>query len=176
MIFRVPPAGFEPRRRPVQPPDTEWIAQAYLTQFMGDTPVVTRVPDQAGDHATYSAFVRVEAGDRHRVPSLYGAAWDISFSFHSYSPNEIEAAQIKNRASACVCAATGLSIVGWYVITVLDFTGGRRLSEPEVAANIVRIGRSNQERTARHAKLACGSGSGPNLKWRPVISDGVTRT
>jgi hypothetical protein len=126
--------------------------------------------------AEYGGFLRIEAGDTHRVLSTYGAAWDVWFNMHAYSPNEIQAAAIRDSATACVCVATGLSVVGWYIIALIDFTGGRRLSEPEVPANIVRIGRSNQERTARHAKLACGSGSGPNLKWRPVISDGVTRT
>lgn len=129
------PQGYFPV---VKPPDPEWLGTAYLTQYMGSVPIVTRDKSPTKTQVTYDSYIRVEAGDTHRVPSTYGAAWDTTFLFHSYSPVDEEAADNRDRAIALVCAATGLIIVGWYVVDVVNFVGGKRLTDPEVPANIVR--------------------------------------
>lgn len=82
--------------------------------------------------------MRIEAGDTIHVSGLYGAAFDTTFLLHSYSPNEDEAAMNSRTAMAYVAAATGLTVVSWYVVEVPTVIGGRRLSDPEVPANIVR--------------------------------------
>lgn len=96
------------------------------------------MPELPGDSATQPAFVRIESGDTVHISGLFGAAWDTTFVLHSYSPNEVEAADNSRTAMAYVAAATGLTVVGWYIVCVPTVIGGRRLSDPEVPANIVR--------------------------------------
>jgi hypothetical protein len=137
-----PQQGYYP---PVLPPDPEWLAEAFLTPvlaalpgFDGPIPVVTRLPSPDDLSATLTGIMRVEAGDTHWLPSLWGAAFDTSFLMHAYSPNEDQAAVISRNAIAHTSSATGLTIVSWYVVDVCSVIGGRRLSDPDVPENIVR--------------------------------------
>lgn len=129
------PQGYYPV---VLPPDPEWLGQAYLTPYMNSVAIRTRNPDAKNTQAYADAYIRIEAGDSRPVPCTYGAAWDTDFLLHSYSPNEVEASQNSQRSIGLVAAATGLSVVNWYIIDVVNVLGGRRLSDPEVPANIVR--------------------------------------
>jgi hypothetical protein len=54
----------------------------------------------------------------------------------------------------------------------------RRFHDRAGTTSRAREGSGRQDRLgeAPQAGHAKASGSGPNLKWRPVISDGVTRT
>jgi hypothetical protein len=124
--------------QPTLAPDPEWLSQAYLTAYMGMVPIKTRDTQPNMNQAAAPAFIRVEAGDTHWIAGIWGAAYLTSFVMHSYSPNEIEAAQNSQRAISMVSAATGLKVAGWYIVEVVSVIGGRRLSDPEVPANIVR--------------------------------------
>jgi hypothetical protein len=122
----------------VLPPGPEWLATAFLTPKLAPTPVVTRMPILAPGVAVLPTLMRVEAADTVRCPSLWGAAYDVSFLMHAYSPSEIEAEQLSTLAIAQVSAVTGTTIVGWYIVEVMTVVGGRRLSDPEVPADLVR--------------------------------------
>ena len=124
--------------QPVKPPPTEWIAQAFLTPLMIPTPIATRLPDENSDEDMINGFIRVEAGDKVKVRDVQGAAWDCSFLMHSYSPNEVQAEDVSDTAIGYVAAATGLTVVSWYIVCVVSVIGGRRLTDPVVPANIVR--------------------------------------
>jgi hypothetical protein len=123
---------------PVKAPPIEWLAQAFLTPLMAPTPVKTRLPQPNSDQDTLQGFLRIEAGDSTPIPSTWGAAWNCSFLMHSYSPNEVQAEDVSTNALGYVAAATGLTIVGWYVVGVPTVIGGRRLYDPLVPADIVR--------------------------------------
>src|SRR5882724_2305535 len=127
------PQGYYP---PVLPPDPEWLGQAFLTPILTPTPVATRLPSPTDLQVSLPGFMRIEAGDTNKVPDVYGAAWDVTFLMHAYHPDEVQAAQIRDRSIACVCAATGLIVVGWYIVSVPNFVGGRRLTDPLVPASI----------------------------------------
>ena len=124
----------------VIPPDIEWLAQAFLTSIVAPAPVATRLPEplSSADDIGVNGFLRVEAGDMHPVPSTWGAAWDCSFLMHAYSDDENQAADISRNAIGNVAAATGLTVVGWYIITVPTVIGGRRLTDPQVPTGLVR--------------------------------------
>jgi hypothetical protein len=149
-----PQQGYYP---PVLPPDPEFLAQAYLTPFLtalpgfdAAVPVVTRLPSPEALQASLTGILRVEAGDTHWLKSLWGAAFDTSFLMHAYSPNEDQAAMISRTAIAHVAAATGLTIVGFYVVDVCNVIGGRRLDDPDVPENVVRYRSAVTWRVAGH--------------------------
>jgi hypothetical protein len=125
--------------QPTKPPPPEWIAQAFLTPLLNPCPVATRLPmNLDSDEAMVNGFMRVEAGDTVRIKDLAGAAWNISFLMHAYSPNEAQAEDISGTAIGYASAATGLTVVGWYIVCVETVIGGRRLDDPLVPSNIVR--------------------------------------
>lgn len=125
----------------VLPPDIEWLATVFLTPILNPTKVGTRMPVPANssvDAGSLDGFMRIEAGDAVPVTSTWGAAYDVSFLMHAYSDNEVQASLISRKAGANVCAATGLTVSGWYIVDVPSFSGGRRLFDPEVPSNLVR--------------------------------------
>lgn len=122
----------------VLPPPTEWVATAFLTPKLQPVPVVTRLPILAPGVSVLPTTMRVEAGDTVRCPGLWGAAYDMTFLMHAYSPDEIAAEALSQLAIGQVSATTGITIVGWYVVEVVSVIGGRRLSDPEVPKDIVR--------------------------------------
>jgi hypothetical protein len=128
----------------VLPPDPEFLAQAFLTPllaalpgFDAPVPVVTRLPSPEALQASLTGTVRTEAADTHWIPSLWGV-YDTSFLLHCYSPNEDQASEISRTAIAQCAAATGQTIVGFYVVNVISVIGGRRLFDPDVPEGIVR--------------------------------------
>lgn len=129
------PQGYYP---PVLHADIEFLVQAYLGPLLQPTPVRTKLPSNQSLTELPHGICRIEAGDAVPVASTWGAAWDIPFLTHSYSTNEVEASQIDRTAAAYVTSAMGLTVVGWYIVNVVNFLGGRRLSDPEVPLNIVR--------------------------------------
>jgi len=125
----------------VLPPDIEWLAQEFLSPILAPTLVTTRMPvpaDTSDDAASAGGILRVEAADVHQVSSTWGAAYNASFLMHAYADDEVVAAQISNTAIANTVAATGLTVAGWYIVSVVNVVGGRRLSDPEVPTNLVR--------------------------------------
>jgi hypothetical protein len=129
----------------VLPADPEFLAQAFLTPllaalpgFDAPVPVVTRLPSPEALQATLTGIVRTEAADTHWIPSLWGAAYNTSFLLHCYSPNEDQASEISRTAIAQCAAATGQSIIGFYVVNVISVIGGRRLFDPDIPEGIVR--------------------------------------
>ena len=117
----------------VLPADIELLSQVFLTPILNPTPVSTRMPPPPNPEDTAAAvngYMRVEAGDS--IPVEYGAAWDISFLMHAYSDNEDQASLISRTAIAHAAAATGLSVVGWYIIQVPTVVGGQRLHDPNI--------------------------------------------
>jgi hypothetical protein len=125
--------------QPVKPPPIEWVSQAFLTPLLNPTPVSTKLPiNLDSDEAMVNGFLRVEAGDVVKIADLQGAAWNCSFLMHAYSPNEAQAEDISCSAIGYVAAATGLTVVGCYIVCVPTVIGGRRLTDPLVPANIVR--------------------------------------
>jgi hypothetical protein len=125
--------------QPVKPPPIEWVSQAFLTPLLNPTPVSTKLPPNLNsDESMVNGWVRVEAGDTIRIDGLAGAAWNCSFLMHAYSPNEAQAEDISGSAIGYVSAATGVTVVGWYIVCVETVIGGRRLTDPLVPSNIVR--------------------------------------
>jgi hypothetical protein len=124
----------------VLPADIEWLAQAFLTPILTPTPVATRlpVPLNNADDIGSNGFMRVEAGDIVPVTGTWGAAHDISFLMHAYSDDEIQASLISRTGIAHAAAATGMTVVGWYIVSVTTVIGGHRLTDPEVPTNLVR--------------------------------------
>jgi hypothetical protein len=125
----------------VIPADIEWLATAFLTPILNPTPVRTRLPkiaDFQDDIGGVNGFMRVEAGDASPVPGTWGAAWDIPFLMHAYSDDEGQASEISRTALGNVAAATGITVVGWYIVSVPVVIGGRRLTDPLVPTNLTR--------------------------------------
>lgn len=129
------PQGYYP---PVLHADIEFLVQAYLGPKLQPTPVRTKLPSNQTLTELPNGILRIESGDAVPVTSTWGAAWDIPFLMHAYSPDEVEASLIDRTAAAYVTSAIGLTVVGWYIVDVVHFLGGRRLSDPEVPTNIVR--------------------------------------
>lgn len=135
----------------VKPPDIEWLAQAFLTPILTPALVGTRMPKPSStedDAAGTNGYLRVEAGDSH--PINWGAAWDCSFLMHAYCDDEGQAAQISTTALGNVAAATGLTVVSWNIVSVVNVVGGRRLTDPEVPTNLVRYRSAVTWRIAGH--------------------------
>jgi hypothetical protein len=125
----------------VLPADIEWLATAFLTPILNPTPVRTRLPKPADfqdDIGGVNGFMRIEAGDTHPVTGTWGAAYDITFLMHAYDDDEGQASQISRTALAHCAAATGLTVVGWYIVSVTTVIGGRRLTDPEDPTGLVR--------------------------------------
>lgn len=125
----------------VMPPDIEFLAQYFLTPILAPTNVADRMPQPGStddDSAGVNGFMRIEAGDCHQVTGTWGAAYNCSFLMHAYADDEVVASQISRTAIAHCAAVTGLTIMGWYIVSVPTVIGGRRLTDPEVPTNLVR--------------------------------------
>jgi hypothetical protein len=125
----------------VIPPDIEWLATAFLTPILNPTLVADRMPKPGSaqdDSASVNGFMRVEAGDVTPMRGTWGAAYDCTFLMHAYADDEVQASTISRTAIANCAAATGLTVVGWYIVSVPTVIGGHRLSDPEVPTNLVR--------------------------------------
>lgn len=113
----------------IRPPDIEWLTIYYLTQFMGSTPIGTRLPNPSDNADTVNGFLRVEAGGGNKANYLQ---WNMSVILHAYSPNEIEAEAIIGDAMGWMTAARGQQIAGWSVVEVPNCTVAHRYSDPQV--------------------------------------------
>lgn len=122
---------------PVLAPDIEWLAQAFFTPLL-TVPIATRLPQPAAMAASFPAILRVESGNVDPCMDVYGTAWNASFLMHSYSIDEIEASEVSRNALAYAISTAGTSILGWYVIRVVNVVGSRRLDDPDVPLNVVR--------------------------------------
>lgn len=115
---------------PLLPADIEDLGIYYYTPILTPTPVDTREPKVANDADTINGFLTIEAGPITRFGL---AAWDLSFILHAYSPVEAEAADISNKAMAYGTAVQGLTIQGWYVISLVNAVGGVKLPNPDIS-------------------------------------------
>lgn len=114
---------------PLKLADIEDLAIYYFTPILTPTPVDTRLPKVDAQADTVNGFLTVEAGPSVRVGL---AQWDQSFILHSYSPVEAEAADIIGNAMAYGSAVQGLTIMGWYIVGVMNVVGGEKLPNPDV--------------------------------------------
>ena len=113
----------------LEPADIEWLAMAYLTPYMGATPVATRVPNPANNADTVNGFLRVEDGGGADPNPFWS---NLTWFLHGYSPDEVEASQICRTAFKWARAARGQSIAGYYVNDVCHAVPPHRLSDPNV--------------------------------------------
>ena len=112
------------------PVDIEALLQYALTPVVTPTLVVTKLED-ADDIDTLGA-VRVESASLDPLLEARNVAWDVSGLIHCYSPDEIQAMSLNLDVAAYVTAVRGLTIMGYYVVDVLGYTGGQKLPEPGV--------------------------------------------
>jgi len=121
------PAGFiDPV---LEPADIESLGLYYLTPYMGNTPIATRLPNPKDQADTINGFLRIEAGggsDANRFE------YNLSLILHGYSPYEIQASQICRNAYKWAKAATGQQVAGWYVSHVVNTVAPHRLGDPNV--------------------------------------------
>jgi hypothetical protein len=115
---------------PLDAPDIEDLVPYFYTPILSPTPVDTRMPVVSNDADTINGFLTVEAGDATRFGL---AAWDLSFLLHAYSPVEAQAADISRRAMGFGTAVQGLTLMGWYVIGLVNAVGGRKLPNPDIS-------------------------------------------
>jgi len=113
----------------LEPPDIEFLAQYYLTPYMGLTPIATRLPSPAANADTINGFLRVEAGGGNEANVF---EYNMTVLLHGYSPNEIQASSICRTAYKWMKAARGQSIAGWYVSGVPNTVSPHRLDDPNV--------------------------------------------
>jgi hypothetical protein len=114
---------------PLEPADIEDLPIWYYTPIIAPTPVDTRLPSPANNKDTVNGFLRIEGADSSRSGL---DCYDLSFVYHAYSPIEAEASDISKKVMAYASSALGQKIMGWYVVTVVNVIGGRRLSDPDV--------------------------------------------
>ncbi len=112
------------------PADIEMLAQYGLTPIVTPALVVTKLED--ADDIQVNGAVRVESADASPLLEERNAAWDLSFLVHCYSPSEIEAKNLDCKVAAYVTSVRGLTIASWYIVDVLGYGGGQKLSEPGV--------------------------------------------
>jgi hypothetical protein len=114
---------------PLDSPDIEDLVPFYFTPIIAPTPIDTRQPDVADDADTVNGFVTVEAAPASRVGL---AQWDLSFILHAYSPVEYQAADISRKLMAHGTAVQGLTIMGWYIVGLVNAIGGEKLPNPDI--------------------------------------------
>lgn len=117
-------------QRITAPPDVEELFQFFLTPIVTPTFVVTKLED--ADDITALGAVRVESGSIDPVLEYRSAAWDVSGLIHAYSPDELEAVQLGLKCIAHCAAARSRTVMGWYIVDVLNVLGGQKLPEPGV--------------------------------------------
>ena len=114
---------------PLQAPDTQDLGIYYFTPILAPTRVDSRLPSPAKNQDTVHGFMTIEAGDTTRVGL---AQWDISMILHAYSPVEAEAADISNKAMVYGTAVQGLTVMGWYIVCLVNAIGSRQLQNPDI--------------------------------------------
>lgn len=115
---------------PLDSPDIEDLATFYFTSRIAPTPIDTRLPDVSDDKDTINGFVTVEAGNMTRVGL---AQWDCDFVLHSYSPVEYQAADTSRKLMAYGTSAQGLTVMGWYIVSVPIALGGAKIPNPDIS-------------------------------------------
>lgn len=115
---------------PLLSADIEDLVIYYYTPLLTPTPVDTREPKVANDADTINGFLTVESGPMVRFGL---AAWDLSFILHAYSPVESEAADISGKAMAYGTSVQGKTVMGWYIIGLVNAVGGVKLPNPDVS-------------------------------------------
>lgn len=121
-----PPGFIDPV---LEPPDIEFLAQYFLTPYLGATPIATRLPNPALSQDTINGFLRVEAGGGNEANAF---EYNLTLLLHAYSDNEIQASQICRTAYKWMKAARGQSIAGSFVSCVVNTVSPHRLSDPNV--------------------------------------------
>jgi hypothetical protein len=116
----------------ITPADIEAMVQFFYTPIMAPTPVATRLPRPADNADTINGFLRVESADSTPLLQFRSAAWDMNFLIHAYSPDEIEASSIIARAMGEAASAHFKTVMGFYIVDVVNVIGGNRLPEPRV--------------------------------------------
>jgi hypothetical protein len=117
----------------VLPPDIESTAFTYLSAVVTPTPVATRMPNPDLEADTINDFLRIEAAGGNRANFL---EWDASFLMHAYSPDEMRASALAQKATAYAAGARGQLIDGAYVLRVINTVAPTRLTDPNV--NLIR--------------------------------------
>lgn len=123
-----PPGFIDPV---LEPADIEWLGLYYLTQYMGPTPIATRLPNPKDNADTINGFLRLEAAGGSDPNKFQD---NLTLLLHGYSPNEIQASWICRTAYKWARAATGQAISGWYVSRVTNCVPPHKLSDPNVVA------------------------------------------
>jgi hypothetical protein len=114
---------------PLDSADVEDLGMYYFTPLIAPTPIDTRLPKVADDADTVNGFVTIEAAPASR----YGLAqWDLSFILHAYSPQEYEAADISRKLMAYGTAVQGLTVMGWYIVGLVNAIGGEKIPNPDI--------------------------------------------
>lgn len=121
-----PPGFIDPV---LEPPDIEFLAQYFLTPYLGSTPIATRLPNPNLQADTINGFLRVEAGGGNDANAFQ---YNMTTILHGYSPNEIQASWICRTAFKWMKAARGQSIAGWFVSCVPNTVSPHRLGDPNV--------------------------------------------
>jgi hypothetical protein len=114
---------------PLDSADIEDLGMYYFTPLIAPTPIDTRLPNVADDADTVNGFVTIEAAPASRVGL---AQWDLSFILHAYSPHEYEAADISRKLMAHGTAVQGLTVMGWYIVGLVNAVGGEKLPNPDI--------------------------------------------
>jgi hypothetical protein len=114
---------------PLLSPDIEDLGIYYYTPILAPTLVDTRMPKPDDDRDTVNGFLTIEAAPKTRFGL---AAWDLSFILHAYSPVEAEAAYIISKAMAYGTAVQGLTVMGWYIIGLVNAVGGEKIPNPDI--------------------------------------------
>lgn len=109
--------------------DIEDLAIYYFTPLLTPTLIDTRLPKPTDDKDTANGFVTIEAAPATRFGL---AAWDLSFIWHAYSPVEAEAADLGGKMMTYGTSVQGLTLMGWFVIGVVNAVGGEKLPNPDV--------------------------------------------
>lgn len=119
----------------VTPGDVEAMALYFLSPLLSPTPVATRLPDDNDASDTQNGFLRVEAGGGVKLNYVW---YNQTIFLHTYVPNEFEAqgADIMSNAIAYMGAATGKTILGYYVTDVPAVSAVQRRTDPRV--NLMR--------------------------------------
>lgn len=114
---------------PLDSADIEDLGMYYFTPLIAPTPIDTRLPKVADTADTNNGFVTIEAAPASR----YGLAqWDLSFILHAYSPQEYEAADISRKLMAYGTAVQGLTVMGWYIVGLVNAIGGEKIPNPDI--------------------------------------------
>lgn len=114
---------------PLDSADVQDLGIFYFTPLIAPTLIDSRLPDVANNADTVNGFVTIEAAPGTRVGL---AQWDLSFILHAYSPSEYEAATISRKLMAYGTAVQGLTVMGWYIVGLVNAIGGEQLPNPDI--------------------------------------------